>query len=394
MHKKAVIPQFNETVFVFPFSYDGGLKKWEKHFEKMQLDNYWQKSPDIFSKYFLKHVLNKENHPLHYEYKPGSLRWNYTDIVNVKSALTQGGAAEEYQISLIGLSLFVFPTGVGFVTVRIKYDEKETMKEIANLSAAFARIFANEQDLVSSKVKCMVGTERLSLRHLLQDSVGQTSGSKVEFFPCTHAKRAFVFQRLSTDTLTKEEQVALRRNLWVLDVQDNDRNLTELEEEFILNAERTCMLSPMVMCVLSNRMKGTNADIIRRENNVRFSYFNVFLLCIHEQQALLLYNQKKVLIGKKLSTSKKLKKDLLRFLPTYSFKVISMEITYQQIYQSLQKILHLEQLEEQLTQNISMLESAYIQRRDTIVNTILFILSLLGAVSLVEDILKLLSLLG
>lgn len=186
--------------------------------------------------------------------------------------------------------------------------------------------------------------------------------------------------------------MALRRNLWVVHGSQNHLVSSELEEELVLNEERTCMLSPMVMCVISKNRKGTDEDITYRENNVRFLYFNVFLLCIHEQQALMLYEQKKVLIGKKISASKKLKKDLLRFLPSYSFKVISLEITYQQIYLSLQKILHLETLEERLEQNISMLEAAYIQRRDTVVNTILFVLSLLGVVSLVGDILTLISL--
>lgn len=394
MNKIRKIPRFNETAFIFPFSYGGGLNKWKEHFRTGQLDNYWTLSPAIDSKYFLSHILNKENQPLHYEYKPGSLKWNYTDIVTVKSTLAKDFVSDECLITLIGLSMFIFPTGMGFVVVRIKYDDTETIREIANLSAAFSRIFPNERDLVKAKIKCTVGEERLSLSHLLRDAVGQSVDNTVKFFPCTNGQRAFVFQRLSVAKLTETEKAALRRNLWVL--SDNQKNyaLSELEEELVLNDETVCMLSPMVMCVVSKNMRGTDEDIAYRENNIRFSYFNVFLLCIHEQQALMLYEQKIVSIGKKIGDSKKLKKDLLRFLPSYSFKVISLEITYQQIYLSLQKILHLETLEDRLDRNISMLETAYIQKRDTILNYILFILSLLGLVSLVGDIFTLINIFG
>lgn len=47
MNKERVMPLFNETVFIFPFSFGGGLNKWEEHFRKGKLDNYWVKSREI-----------------------------------------------------------------------------------------------------------------------------------------------------------------------------------------------------------------------------------------------------------------------------------------------------------------------------------------------------------
>ena len=105
----------------------------------------------------------------------------------------------------------------------------------------------------------------------------------------------------------------------------------------------------------------------------------------------MLYNQEEVAIGKQIVHAKKIKKDLLRFLPSYSFRVVSTEIVYQQIFLSLQRILHLKELEENLRENISMLESAYEQRRDKRMNALLVILAILGVISAVADLLQVIS---
>ena len=151
------------------------------------------------------------------------------------------------------------------------------------------------------------------------------------------------------------------------------------------------MLSPMVMCVVTGDTQGSEQERRSRQLNIRFSYFNLFLFCIHEQQGLLLYNQQEVAIGKNIGDAKRIKNDLLRFLPTYSFNIVSFEIVYQQIFLSLQQILCLTELEEKLKDDIYMLETAYEQDRDRRWNTLLTVLSILGSVSVITDIITLIS---
>ena len=221
--------------------------------------------------------------------------------------------------------------------------------------------------------------------------MGKTDENKITFFPCTNGKRAFVFQRISGDCVSGIEKRALKNNLWI-DSREVINDVTEICHDLEVANDRYCMFSPTTMCVVSKEIEGTEEEIRRRENNVRFSYFNLYLLCIHEYQALILYNQKKVLIGKKFGASRKIKQELLRFLPAYSFDVISIERSYQEVYLTLKKILFLEEMEESLKDNISMLEAAYVQKRDDIVNIVLAFISVLGLVSVVIDVITALKL--
>lgn len=382
---------WNETIFTFPFSYKGGLRKWKKHFEAFQLGQYWNLAKDIDSKYYLRHIYNDENRPLHYEYRSGSLGWSLQEEVLVKTSLTGDESMTQYGVRLEGLSLFVFPTGVGFITLRIRYGEDANATEIANFAAAFSRIFANEKKDGTGKIICSIDGQVRVLSEGMQLAVGVGRSEQIWFFPCTNNKKAFVFHRLIQDALKEKEKMALRRNLWVSDTAKDLDSITELEEIKQIDDTRYYMLSATVMCVVSERPKQLNSETRMRQLNIRFSYFNLFLLCIHEQQGVMLYNQEEVAIGKQIVHAKKIKKDLLRFLPSYSFRVVSTEIVYQQIFLSLQRILHLKELEENLRENISMLESAYEQRRDKRMNALLVILAILGVISAVADLLQVIS---
>lgn len=396
---------YDETVFVFPFSFDGGLRKWKRHFEQQNLGRYWVNGKDIYSKYMYKHVYNNENRAIHYEYKDGSLDWNYENSMNVHTSLTGDGRREEYSVIPIGFSLFVYPTGLGFLTFRVRYPQEDASL-IADFSAAFSRVCANERTDVNAKVYCLIGNGKRTFAKMLEDSVGRDGKNDICFFPCTNNRRAFVFHRLIQETLTENQKHSLRKNIWV-DNADTVHGLTDLECDMELGDYRLCLLSPMVMCVVTGKSKQDlqlvpegiekeqenelKEERKRRQNNIRFSYFNLFLFCIHQYQSLLLYNQKAVAIGKKIGKSKELKKQLVRFLPTFSFRVISAEITYQQIFLALQKILCLQELEENLEAHIDILEAEYRQKQDKGINTFLTILSGMGIISLILDLLTLLS---
>ena len=116
------------------------------------------------------------------------------------------------------------------------------------------------------------------------------------------------------------------------------------------------------------------------------------MITLHEQQALLLYDQ--TVINNDCSTQliSLMKDNLQNFLTTYSYKVISEEIHYQRIFLALRSILNMDSLEENVSDTIFMLDEECKQSRERTINGVMTIIAIWGLFSAVGDLLTIMDL--
>ena len=387
----------SESVLILPFRY-GDLYERQVPFinymQKYSLTSYWDKdNKGINPSYVCPHVYNDLNKGERYFYADGSytfpcgvslasgLRLSYTSIF--------GDTSGEFIFDR--MEIRVFSSGVGMLLLRYQYPSQVENRDIINTSANLARFFANE-----SRVLFYVGEQQVSLVQMIRDLLhngwleDEKRWSDVFFFPNARKCTSFIFHRIYNRAFTKRQILLLGKLLWDDESEKEDWDsqidgMFENEHRTYLHLDpyRQMYCSMHTMCVFSD-VKELNDNESMRQQNIRNSYLNTYLITLDKHQELLRFHGYMQMVKDNQKKAAILKEHLLEYMAIKDYSVLSTEENYQNIYECYRRILNIDEMEDNINNLVFTLENEHKQRKDNLVGGALSILGLLSIYSTLE----------
>jgi hypothetical protein len=415
------IRDFSESVMIMPFMYLGSKHKGFNDFFSMDEDScIWAKEQkddyDYSYKYLTKNVsllaFDKEVSVCSFYYLKNEAkeklqipRPNSEVQMSVKSL---EGPVEEYKFYLTNIRLVYFTTKIGFLLLYIKHPYGERMQAIADKMFSLSRCmmiehdgkFNNECKTKESFMKFQFLSDDKIVNFSLKNSVLAIMNAEndkkcqiIKLFHDASIKKAFVYHRLFFTNLSDDNK---KRNLYFLrrglssnsmysdeEEERNSRDITYYSYEKALWS-----ISPQGAVSLSICEKDSSHYKFLTsayQRNIMSNYFFLYLLQLHERQALVFYNAIAIRNRKDMRKLASMKKSLLNFFVCFSINSISDESSYQNFYECVYDSLNLNKLESDIKEIICQVEEYELSINDRRMNEMLAVIALFSIVSVTLD---------
>lgn len=329
---------------------------------------------------------------------------NDTEVIHFTSTIIEKGDKEEYDFYLKNIRVAYFTSYIGFLILDIAHIENESMQQIADKCFSLSRFLNDEHDsgIKNSKLLFSYKTEEehiFSLKNIVLELLHVNEFKNQEnliLFPSTKSRRCIVYHRI----LLKEKDCNYERNLYYLrrvlhssflwENQDNRANRSDFTYSPTENIYWSGCQNGVVS--LSFAEEGNNNEIFLTKqfpNNVRRDYFFLYLILLHEREALFWYNAEAVSLWKNHRKLVAMRKNLVEFRICFAYNTVSEEMAYQNLYQNIYDCLNLTNLELDIQDVITQVDIYQQDQIDRRSNKILSLIAFLAVFSTINDLLDL-----
>ena len=398
----------SESFFLVPFYYSG-KKAFEKRigesWNKEESNNHWflAKHIDAFDKgkdherIFTYFTLKEE------EYHHHGLPEQNTNITITSDLIVEDGRLpDQFTMRISQIKILYFSTGFGFLIYQIDHLEDE-IETIANKSFALLRALvpsrkSGKEVKLSVSLPCENESEEsteqeLNLvnitNHLLEieDNRGQ-----IELFPNSCKSQCYMYHRIQLSKPIPEE--VLERGLCYLRKGFHTSfSIPEEQEDdlfdFKWNQNRNLYWGGSMKGVvsLSYCIPGENNYFVTKQycHYVRNDYFLLYMILLHQRQALLFYNYIAVKSQKRMKKLERIKKELIRFRINFAYKTVSDESSYQRFYSGMYECLSLESLNSDIQDVIDRVTEYQDFSNEKSMNFVLALIAMFSIFSALAD---------
>ncbi len=356
----------SESFFLVPFYYPG-KKAFERviggNWNKEESNNHWflAKHIDAFDKgkdderIFTYFTLQEEKYP-HYNLPDGHRNITITSDLIVED----GRLPDQFTMKISQIKILYFSTGFGFLIYQIDHSE-DGIEAITNKSFALSRALVPDRKS-GKKVKLSVSLssgegdesaeQELNLAditsHLLEIEGDQ---GQIELFPNSCKNQCYMYHRIQLSEPVSED--VLKRELRYLREgfhtsfymrEEQEDGLFDFKWKQSRNLYWVGSMKGVVS--LSYCIPGENNYFVTKQycNYVRNDYFLLYMILLHQRQALLFYNYMAVKNQKRMRVLNRIKKELIRFRIRFAYKTVSDEHSYQRFYNGMYECLSLDTL--------------------------------------------------
>lgn len=390
----------NVSRFMIPFYLDATFER--KHRILFDPENWTKTTREAtYLTKYIQEIYGDSDDGICLFYNLNKSRWtdlglpvDISEDIMLKSHIL-GSRTEVYTFRLIDVTAVYFSTGMGFLLLDIRHDDKATLKEIVDASFALSNIFSENRDTKEPKVEFSYNKENtvesFSIRNAIPAILMKAQlGDRLEIFPTSGRKRLNAYHRLFRARHEENESKLifnLTRGLHSSFTLQEDK-YDFLESDFRLSPSKDTVWSISSNGAVSISYKNRNNQKFLAETHPRHvdvDYFLVYLLAIHEREILLKYNYDAV---KNWSSSKQLtlmKEKLIKFNIWFSYNTVSIENSYQNFYECMYRALNLEKLEHDIQDVITQVNEAVSTSRERKINAILSSIAVLAVFSVFSD---------
>jgi len=358
----------SESFFIIPFYYSG-----KKVFEKCVSDN-WSKDKSYNHWFLAKHIdafdKGEEDERIftYYTLKTDAYQSyglpNPNQEIKITSDLIVDDnniMPEEFTMKIYQIKLLYFSTGFGFLIYKIDHRD-DGIETIINKSFALLRAFVpNRKSGKQVRFHAQISSENnsgdvteeeiniINITNKLLELKGKKN--KVELFPISCKNQCYVYHRIQlaepmSDEDVKSALLYLRKGF--------HRTFIIYEEEensicdFIWRQNKNLYWGGSMkgLVSLSYCLPGENNYFVTNQyiNNVRYQYFLLYMILLHQRQVLLHYNYLAVKEQNDMKKLEQIKKELIRFRINFAYKTVSDEASYQKLYDGMYECLSLDSL--------------------------------------------------
>ena len=297
------------------------------------------------------------------------------------------GAEGKYKFSISSVFVYLFATGMGFITLEIQHKERE-LSNIANLNFALVNIFSNEHDSEerNNRIIFKAGEDIFSLKNAIKEllRLENLDETQIKLFPNTGRRKIIGYHNLYSEKEEINEKllVAIERGLG----QKAFVEEFEVDDEKRIIGGQHWYIGSNGTVTLSNVTKDNKDFIINvRQKNVNIDYFCLYLLALHEREILLRYNYLAVKYSKKPKLMAKLKSKLIHVNVLFAYNTVSTEKVYQNFYAAIFEEMNLDNLETDINEVIHEADDYINEIKDKKINAILSAVALLAVISVFTD---------
>lgn len=411
---------FSESVMIMPLMYLGKDHKGFNDFFCMdRADCIWAKEQtednDYSYKYLTKNVsllaFDKDLSVCSFYYLKNEMK-EKLNIPKPESEIQMyvkslNGSLDEYKFYLTNVRLVYFTTKIGFLLLYIKHPRGESMQVIADKMFSLSRCMGIEHDGKFSNMDNKKETF-LKFQYIFNDSVSQFSMKNtilkilntendngrqiIELFHDASIKKAFVYHRLfyanSSDDMERN-LFCLRRGLSSNSIYSDEKEGRSSRDFTYYSYEKALWsISPqgaVSLSICEEDSKHYKFLSTNYQQNVMSNYFFLYLLQLHERQALVYYNAKAIRNRKDMRKLASMKKSLLNFFVCFSINAVSDEPSYQNFYECVYDSLNLKKLESDIQEIINKIEEYELSISDRRMNEMLAVIAIFSIVSVILD---------
>lgn len=357
----------SESFFLVPFYYSG-----KKAFEKSIGEN-WDKEQSHTHWFLAKHIdafdKGKDHERIftYYTLKEATYQYyglpnRYEDIrITSDLIVDDDRLPEQFTMKIFQIKILYFTTGFGFLMYQIDHGEDE-IETITNKSFALLRAFVPIRKS-GKQVKLYVSmpseNESLELKDQELDLISISNqlldlgGKKdvIELFPTSCKSQCYVYHRIQLAKPKAEEEVErdlcyLRKGFHTSFSIHEEQEDSIFDFKWKQNRNLYWGGSMKGVVSLSYCIPGENNYFVTKQysNNVRNDYFLLYMILLHQRQALLFYNYMAVKEQNSMKKLERIKKELIRFRINFEYKTVSDEASYQKFYHGMYECLSLESL--------------------------------------------------
>ncbi len=303
-----------------------------------------------------------------------------------KTFIIDGQEDKRYEISLNGVEVYSFATGICFLVVSVGFDpylERNAILELSSILSFMFRVGNIDEGLNSTNEKTKLAC---NIMKLVTDGINR----KVEWFPSAENKKCNALLRYVSDTQRDDDyEMAYRLSRGFKDSAYVSRSVSEdiTRKVYTPIDDRFWMIDSNAIAVFSYLDKNSDINFIRNAfpANVDNYYFHEYLLALHEREGFLIYNTRAVKNWNNMKELIKLKREILQLDIWSTYNAVSTDSYYQELYDKLYKELRLEQLESDVEEVVSKAKEYDDDIKEKRTNSMLTAIGLLAIFSALID---------
>lgn len=345
---------------IIPFE-SGKVKKFTKH---LNTSSHWQKNaaptePDLL----YRHALSDLN---------SAARFSHQNLPTYDRITFLAGETRK-TFTYCGAELYLFSTGLGFFIINYSYPltENESApdgKEIAVFHGQVKNLFTQNSSLELSAGE----TEKISLKQFIESSLElANSAYGITLFPNNRRKRPFVFSSFQNMSLIQDKQKT--------EIAGVTEGSAPLKKGGIPGT--FCYISQYNLHVYCNASTENGEDSFYADTCNSLS--TVFLIAISKHQSLLGIYRKMKNLEYHPRKAGAMKKEMLSYMGTKQYPIVTDDEYFQKIYEELEVILQLDEMEKNLSTLLFTLDEEASKKNASAMNTFLVIF---GSLSLFDTI--------